>query len=255
MPNRLQGKVAVISGGSSGIGAASARLFVAEGARVIVADLQAPLEPQLVSLIDANPDSIRFVKCDVSIEAEIIAATDAAVATFGKLDTVVACAGVAGMGAAGDISADHWDRTFAINARGVFLFTKYAIPHMIEAGSGSIINISSAFGIVAGPHFAAYAASKGAVRNFSKSVALDYIGQGIRSNSIHPGYIDTPIVQNIINKAEDVDAAQASFNKLQPGGRPGIPEDIAWGCVYLASDEARFVTGAELVIDGGLLAR
>jgi len=255
MPNRLQNKVAVISGGASGIGAATARLFVAEGARVVVADLQAPLDPQLVSLIDANPDSIRFIKCDVSIEAEIVAAIDTAVKSFGKLDTVVACAGVPGMGAAGDISADHWDRTFAINARGVFLFTKYAIPHMIEAGSGSIINISSAFGIVAGPHFAAYAASKGAVRNFSKSVALDYIGQGIRSNSIHPGYIDTPIVQNIINNAEDTGAAQAMFNALQPGGRGGAPEDIAWGCVYLASDEARFVTGAELVIDGGLLAR
>lgn len=255
MANRLQGKVAVISGGASGIGAASARLFVAEGARVVVADLQQPLDPELVSLIDANHDSIRFVKCDVSVENEIVAAIDAAVTTFGKLDTIVACAGVPGMGAAGDISADHWDRTFAINARGVFLFTKYAIPHMIEAGSGSIINISSAFGIVAGPHFAAYAASKGAVRNFSKSVALDYIGQGIRSNSIHPGYIDTPIVQNIINNAEDTDGAQAMFNALQPGGRAGLPEDIAWGCVYLASDEARFVTGAELVIDGGLLAR
>jgi NAD(P)-dependent dehydrogenase (short-subunit alcohol dehydrogenase family) len=245
----------VISGGASGIGAATARFFVAEGARVIVADLQEPLEPQLISLIDASPDNIRFAKCDVSVEEQVAEAIAAAVSSFGKLDTVVACAGVAGMGAAGDISAEHWDRTFAINARGVFLFTKYAIPHLIAAGGGSIINISSAFGIVAGPQFAAYAASKGAVRNFSKATALDYIGQGIRSNSIHPGYIDTPIVQNIINGAEDTDSAQAMFNALQPGGRGGVPEDIAWGCVYLASDESRFVTGAELVIDGGLLAR
>ena len=255
MADRLNGKVAVISGGASGIGAAAARLFVSEGARVVVADLQEPLDEKLAELINSKSEAIKFQKCDVSSEDEVVSAIDAAVSAFGKLDTIVACAGVAGMGAAGDISAEHWDKTFAINARGVFLFTKYAIPHMIKAGGGSIINISSAFGIVAGPHFAAYAASKGAVRNFSKSVALDYIGQGIRSNSIHPGYIDTPIVQNIINKAEDVDAAQASFNKLQPGGRPGVPEDIAWGCVYLASDEARFVTGAELVIDGGLLAR
>ena len=255
MPDRLLNKVAVISGGASGIGAATARLFVAEGARVIVADLQEPVVPELVSLMNDNPDIIRFVKCDVSAENEVIAAIEAAVAAFGKLDTIVACAGVAGMGAAADITAAHWDRTFAINARGVFLFTKYAIPHMIEAGGGSIINISSAFGIVAGPHFAAYAASKGAVRNFSKSTALDYIGQGIRCNSIHPGYIDTPIVQNIIANASDTGAAQASFNALQPGGKSGAPEDIAWGCVYLASDEAKFVTGAELVIDGGLLAR
>lgn len=255
MPHRLEGKVAVISGGASGIGAATARLFVAEGASVIVADLQPPLDLRLAELIQSKPDKIRFVACDVAIEDQVIAAIDAAVASFGKLDTVVACAGVAGMGAAGDISAEHWDRTFAVNARGVFLFTKYAIPHMIEAGGGSIINISSAFGIVAGPHFAAYAASKGAVRNFSKSTALDYIGQGIRSNSIHPGYIDTPIVQNIIDNAADTKAAQSMFNALQPGGKGGVPEDIAWGCVYLASEEARFVTGAELVIDGGLLAR
>lgn len=255
MANRLNGKVAVISGGASGIGAATARLFVDEGASVVVADLQPPLDPHLAELIEINPDKIRFVACDVAIEDQVIAAIDAAVESFGKLDTVVACAGVAGMGAAADISSEHWDRTFAVNARGVFLFTKYAIPHMIDAGGGSIINISSAFGIVAGPHFAAYAASKGAVRNFSKSTALDYIGQGIRSNSIHPGYIDTPIVQNIINNAADASAAQSMFNALQPGGRGGVPEDIAWGCVYLASDEARFVTGAELVIDGGLLAR
>ena len=255
MTNRLSNKVAVISGGSSGIGAAAARLFVAEGARVIVADLQAPVDPQLVSLLDARPDSIRFTKCDVSIEDEVVAAIEAAITTFGKLDTVVASAGVAGQGAAADITAAHWDKTFAVNARGVFLFTKHAIPYMIKSGGGSIINIASAFGIVAGPHFAAYSASKGAVRNFSKATALDYIKQGIRSNSIHPGYIDTPIVQNVIDNAADPSAAQAMMNALQPGGRSGAPEDIAWGCVYLASDEARFVTGAELVIDGGLLAR
>lgn len=255
MPDRLFNKVAVISGGSSGIGAAAARLFVAEGARVIVADLQQPLDPQLAELIAASPDRIRFAKCDVSIEEDVVAAIDAAVTTFGKLDTVVACAGVAGQGAAADITSEHWDKTFAVNARGVFLFTKYAIPHMIEAGGGSIINISSAFGIVAGPQFSAYAASKGAVRNFSKSTALDYVRKGIRSNSIHPGYIDTPIVQNVISGARDPSAAQAMMNALQPGGHSGVPEDIAWGCVYLASDEARFVTGAELVIDGGLLAR
>ena len=255
MSNRLQGKVAVISGGASGIGAAAARLFVAEGARVIVADLQEPLDKELAALVGSNSEQIRFIKCDVSIEQEVEAAIKLAVATFGKLDTIVACAGTPGMGAAADISADHWDRTFAINARGVFLFTKYAIPHMIDAGGGSIINVSSVFGIVGGPHFAAYAASKGAVRNFSKATALDYIGHNIRSNSVHPGYIDTPMVQAIVNNAPDVGAAQSMFNALQPGGRGGVPEDIGWGCVYLASDEARFVTGTELIIDGGLLAR
>lgn len=255
MTDRLKGKVAVISGGASGIGAATARLFVAEGARVIVADLQEPLDTALADLLVSNPEAAKFRRCDVSVEADVVAAIDDAVATWGRLDATVACAGVPGQGAAADITADHWDRTFAINARGVFLFTKYAIPHMIKAGGGSIINISSAFGIVGGPHFAAYAASKGAVRNFSKATAIDYVGHGIRSNSVHPGYIDTPMVQNIVNNAPDTGAAQSMFNALQPGGRGGMPEDIAWGCVYLASDEARFVTGAELVIDGGLLAR
>lgn len=255
MPNRLMDKVAVISGGASGIGAAAARLFVAEGARVIVADLQEPLDQELATLIASSPDQIRYIKCDVSVEDEVVRAIEAAVSQFGKLTTIVACAGTPGMGAAADISSEHWDKTFAINTRGVFLFTKYAIPHMIDAGNGSIINISSVFGIVGGPHFAAYAASKGAVRNFSKATALDYIGHNIRSNSVHPGYIDTPMVQTIVNNAPDTVAAQSMFNALQPGGKGGVPEDIAWGCVYLASDEARFVTGAELVIDGGLLAR
>lgn len=255
MADRLNGKVAVISGGASGIGAAAARLFVSEGARVIVADLQEPLDEKLADLIKSKPEAIKFQKCDVSSEEEVVAAIAAAVSNFGKLDTVVACAGVPGQGAAADITADHWDRTFAINARGVFLFTKYAVPHMIEAGGGSIINISSAFGIVGGPQFAAYAASKGAVRNFCKATAIDYVHQGIRSNSIHPGYIDTPMVQNIVEKAPNRDAAQSMFNGLQPGGQAGTPEDIGWGCVYLASDESRFVTGSELVIDGGLLAR
>jgi NAD(P)-dependent dehydrogenase (short-subunit alcohol dehydrogenase family) len=255
MPGRLKGKIAVISGGASGIGAATARLFVAEGARVIVADLQEPLDAALADLLASNPAAARFRRCDVSVERDVAAAIDDAIATWGRLDTIVACAGVPGQGAAADITADHWDRTFAINARGVFLFTKYAVPHMIEAGGGSIINISSAFGIVGGPHFAAYAASKGAVRNFSKATAIDYVRYGIRSNSVHPGYIDTPMVQDIVNNAPDTGAAQSMFNALQPGGRGGVPEDIAWGCVYLASDEARFVTGAELVIDGGLLAR
>ena len=255
MADRLKGKVAVVSGGASGIGAATARLFASEGAKVIVADLQEPLDTALADLLASSPETIKFQKCDVVSEAEVAAAIDAAVSSWGRLDAVVACAGVPGQGAAADIDADQWDKTLAVNARGVFFLTKYAIPHMIASGGGSITNISSAFGIVGGPHFAAYCASKGAVRNFTKAVAIDYVGQGIRSNSIHPGVIQTPMIQGVIDGAPDPVAARGMFNALQPGGQGGVPEDIAWGCVYLASDESRFVNGAELVIDGGLLAR
>jgi NAD(P)-dependent dehydrogenase (short-subunit alcohol dehydrogenase family) len=185
----------------------------------------------------------------------VIAAVETAITKWTRLDVAVACAGVTGQGSALDISSDHWDKTFAVNARGVFYLTKYALPHMIAGGSGSIINISSAFGIVAGPQFSAYAASKGAVRNFTKSTAIDYVGRGIRSNSIHPGVIETPMLQGMIDRAPDSSAARSMFDSLQPGGKGGVPEDIGWGCVYLASDESKFVNGAELVIDGGLLAR
>lgn len=255
MGERLKGKVAVVTGGASGIGAATCRLFVQEGARVIVADIQEPLDDGLKTLLRDSPDKARFQKCDVTSEADVRSSVEAAVSNWGRLDAAVACAGVPGQGKAVDITAEQWDFTFAVNARGVFFLTKYAVPEMIKAGGGSIINISSAFGIVAGPSFSAYTASKAAVRNFCKSTALDYMEHGIRSNSIHPGVIQTPMLQGMIDRSGDPMAARGAFDALQPGGKGGVPEDIGWGCVYLASDESRFVNGTELVIDGGLLAR
>jgi len=255
MAQRLAGKVAVISGGASGIGAAAVRLFVAEGASVLAADLQDPLDAGLKSLLDDQPGRVGFRRTDVTKEDEVKAAVDAAVAQWGRLDCAIACAGVPGQGGAADLSESEWDRIFAVNARGVFFLNKHSIPRMLEGGGGAIVNISSAYGIVGAPGFAAYCGSKGAVRTFTKSVAIEWGHRRIRANSIHPGVIETPMLQGIFDRSGDPEATRAAFSAQQPNGFNGEPEDIAWGCVYLASDEARFVNGVELPIDGGLLAR
>jgi NAD(P)-dependent dehydrogenase (short-subunit alcohol dehydrogenase family) len=255
MTDRLAGKVAVITGGASGIGGAASRLFVAEGAKVIVADRQEPLDEQLIALIAARSDDIRFARTDVTQEAEVKGAMDAALSAWGRLDAAIACAGVPGQGSDVDLTVDEWDRIMAVNARGVFLTTKHAVPAMLRSGGGSIVNISSAYGVVGAPGYAAYCASKGAVRTFTKSTAIEHAAQGIRANSIHPGVIETPMLQGIFDRTDDPEATRAAYSAQQPNGFNGAPEDIAWGCVYLASDEARFVNGVELPIDGGLLAR
>ena len=255
MAGRLVGKVAVVSGGASGIGAAVTKLFVAEGARVLATDVQAPLDAGLIALLAARPDAVRFHHCNVTREAEVKAAVDVAVAEWGRVDSAVACAGVPGQGSDIDLDEAEWDKVMAINAKGVFLLTKHVLPHMIAGGGGSITNISSAYGVIGAPGFAAYCASKGAVRTFTKSTAIEHAGQGVRANSIHPGVIETPMLQGIFDRTDDPEATRAAFSAQQPNGFNGLPEDIAWGCVYLASDEARFVNGVELPIDGGLLAR
>lgn len=255
MSNRLNGKVAVITGGASGIGAAAARLFVAEGAHVVAADRQEPLDSALKSLLADAPDKIVYVQTDVTNEDQVRNAVATAVSKWGRLDAAIASAGVPGQGSDVDLSEAEWDRILAVNAKGVFFLTKHCIPQMLKTGGGSIVNISSAYGNIGAPGFAAYCASKGAVRTLTKSTAIEHAAQGIRANSIHPGVIETPMLQGIFDRSENPEATRAAFSAQQPNGFNGSPEDIAWGCVYLASDEARFVNGAELAIDGGLLAR
>lgn len=251
---RLAGKVAVISGGSSGIGAACSRLFVAEGARVVIADRAEPSDPQLLAAMQAAPDSFRFIATDVTDEAQVAAAVALAESTWGRLDSTVACAGVPGEGGAVDISAEKWDHVMAVNGKGVFLLGKYAIPAMLRVGGGSLTNISSAYGMIGAPGFAAYCASKGAVRLLTKATAIEFAARNIRCNSIHPGVIHTPMLQQIFDRSDDPEAMRATIEGQQPNLRTGMPDDIAWGCVYLASDEATFVNGAELSIDGGIVA-
>ncbi|MFP4387623.1 MAG: SDR family NAD(P)-dependent oxidoreductase, partial [Desulfococcaceae bacterium] len=182
---------------------------------------------------------------------------DEVVQTFGGLDGLVNNAGISGTNKPTDkIGGDAWDKVMEVNVKGVFLCTKHAIPHLRNAGGGSIVNLSSIYGLVGAPDLPPYHASKGAVRLMTKTDALLYAKENIRVNSIHPGYIWTPLVEELAKRADQsVEAFREDLANRHPVGRVGDPEDIAWGVVYLASDESKFVTGSELVIDGGYTAR
>ncbi|MDA0263106.1 MAG: glucose 1-dehydrogenase [Chloroflexi bacterium] len=248
---RLEGKVALITGAANGQGAAEARLFAQEGAKVVLADV-ADVKGAAVAaeIAEAGGDAL-FVHLDVANEDDWDAAIRSAVASFGKLDILVNNAGIWRRGHVLETSSDQWDTIMDINAKGVFLGTKAAIPEMRKAGGGSIINISSTAGLVGSKTSSAYSASKGAVRLFSKSTAIQYASEGIRANSIHPGPIDTDMGDQVW---PDADSRERSISRTALS-RIGTAQDIAYGALYLASDESSFVTGAELVIDGGVTAQ
>ena len=249
---RLAGKVALISGGARGMGAAEARLFAAEGAMVVIGDvLEAEGRQTEAAINESYGGRCVFVGLDVTDESSWERAVGAAVERFGKLDILVNNAGIARINKVEDTSGDEWDLVMDINAKGVFLGTKAVIPAMREAGGGSIVNISSIAGLVGG-RTSSYAASKGAVRLLTKSTAIQYAGEGIRCNSVHPGVIESPMTLPIML---DTAAGREESAARHPMGRIGQPADIAYGVLFLASDEASFVTGSELVIDGGLTAQ
>ena len=250
---RLEGKVAIVSGGASGIGEATSRLFAAEGARVVIADLNDELGPALESDIREDGGEAAYLKLDVTDEDQWRAVVAETIARFGRLDIVVNSAGISAPGRppAEEQTVEGWDAVMNVNAKGVFLGAKHAIPEMRKAGGGSIINISSVYGNVGSKGGTAYHASKGAVRTFSKAAAIQYAGEQIRVNSVHPGFVDTPMTAGMHSQPG---VRQERVDKT-PLGRMGLPEDIAYGILYLASDESRFVTGSELVIDGGMTAQ
>ncbi len=245
---RLDGKVALISGGAGGLGAAIARLFAAEGARVVIGDLRDAAGEEIAAEVRRLGGDARFVHLDVTSEREWRDAVGAAVSAFGRLNVLVNNAGIWRAGRVEETSAEQWDAVNDVNSKGVFLGTRAAIPAMRASGGGSIVNVSSASGIVGNPRTAAYAASKGAVRVFTKATAIQYASDGIRANSIHPGPVETDLLAQVTDTLEG-DAFAAI-----PLGRIGKAEDIAYGALYLACDESSFVTGSELVIDGGLTA-
>ena len=248
---RLKGKVALITGAARGQGAAEARLFALEGAKVILADVTDQEGIAVAAEIaEAGGDAI-YVHLDVANEDEWYAAVQSGVAAFGKLDILVNNAGIWRRGHVMETSSEQWDDIMGVNAKGVFLGTKAAIPEMRKAGGGSIVNISSTAGLVGSKTSAAYSASKGAVRIFSKSTAVQYASEGIRANSIHPGPIDTDMRDQVW---PDVTSREASISRTALA-RIGTANDIAYGALYLASDESSFVTGSELVIDGGVTAQ
>ena len=248
---RLEGKVALITGAARGQGAAEARLFAQEGAKVIVADVSDPEGIAVAAEIaEAGGDAI-YVHLDVTDESEWEAAVQSAITSFGKLDILVNNAGIWRRGHVMETSLEQWDDIMDVNAKGVFLGTKAAIPEMRKAGGGSIVNISSTAGLVGSKTSSAYSASKGAVRIFSKSTAIQYASEGIRANSIHPGPIDTDMGDQVW---PDPTSREASISRTALS-RIGTAQDIAYGALYLASDESSFVTGSELVIDGGVTAQ
>lgn len=245
---RLDGKVALVSGAAKGLGAATARLFAAEGARVVVGDLRDADGKAVVAEITATGGAARFVHLDVSNERDWQDAIAATVSGYGRLDVLVNNAGIWRAGRVEDTSVEDWDAVNDVNSKGVFLGTRAAIPALRAAGGGSIVNVSSISGTVGNPRTSAYAASKGAVRVLTKATAIQYAAEGIRANSIHPGPVDTDLLGQV------VDALEIEAFEPAPLGRVGRAEDIAYGALYLASDESSFVTGSELVIDGGTTA-
>lgn len=248
---RLQGKVAIITGAARGQGAEEARMFAKEGAKVVLADVTDQEGTAVAAEIAEMGGDALYVHLDVTNEDEWDAAVQSAVASFGKLDILVNNAGIWRRGHVLETSSDQWDDIMDVNAKGVFLGTKAAIPEMRKAGGGSIVNISSTAGLVGSKTSAAYSASKGAVRIFTKSTAVQYAAEGIRANSVHPGPIDTDMGDQVWP-----DAASKSASVTRTAlNRMGTPEDIAYGALYLASDESSFVTGSELVIDGGVTAQ
>ena len=249
---RLDGKVALISGGARGQGATEARMMALEGASVVFGDILDDAGRQVEAQIRELGGEATYVHLDVTREADWQSAVSTAVNTYGTLNVLVNNAGILIRKTLEETTGEDWDRIMNINAKGVFLGTKAAIPAMREAGGGSIVNISSTAGLVSSPSgSASYTATKGAVRLLTKSTAVQYAKEGIRCNSVHPGPIETDMIQDSLS---DPDALAERMQRL-PMGRVGKPEEVAYGVIYLASDESSFVTGSELVIDGGTTAQ
>ena len=257
---RVVDKIALVTGAASGLGEAIARLLAREGATVVLADLNDAPGKRVLREIKAQGGSGLFVNLDVANEDHWTSAMALVKKRFGRLNIAVNCAGtnIARSFPTDTLLAD-WRALMAVNLDGVFLGTKHALAAMRDSHpvNGSIINISSIMGLVGMPDIAAYNASKGGVRLYSKSVAISCAEQrlNVRVNTVHPGFIDTPLLRKAMARFDDAAEAHRLYAALQPVGHLGQPEDIAYGVLYLASDESKFVTGSELVIDGGYTAR
>lgn len=254
--DRMKGKVAVITGGALGIGRASALLLASEGAKVAVTDILENEGALVVREINSKGGTAFFRRLDVTKENEVEEAFRDINNVFGRLDSLVNNAGITGVRKpTHEITEDEWDHVMAVNAKSVFYCTKHAVPYMLGSGGGSIVNIASVLGIVGAPSAPPYAAAKAAVRLMSKTDALIYAKERIRVNSISPGFIWTPLIENHLRSKGDVEGGRKALDALHPLGHIGEPMDVAYGILYLASDESKFVTGSDLVIDGGYTAQ
>jgi len=253
---RVKGKKAIVTGGAVGIGRSICKLLAAEGAEVAVTDIQnEPGRTTAAEIRDAGGKA-EYWHLDVSKEVEVERVFAEVAGKFGGLSVLVNNAGISGVNKpTHEITEQEWNRLMAVNVNGVFLCTKHAIPHMRKSGGGSVINLSSIYGLVGAGDVPPYHASKGAVRLMTKNDALIYAREKIRFNSIHPGFIWTPMVENFAAEQGSVDEVRKALASRHPIGDLGEPEDIGWAVVYLASDESKFVTGSELVVDGGYTAQ
>ncbi|MEI9990818.1 MAG: glucose 1-dehydrogenase [Rhizomicrobium sp.] len=259
MADRVKGKVALVTGGASGIGRASALLLAREGAKVAVTDIQDDQGKDVGGAIAKSGGEAIYLHHDVASEEAWESVAAAVKAKFGRLDILVNNAGIAIAGSVLTMTLADWRRQTAINLDGVFLGVKHCLPLLRASGGGSIINISSLAGLKGSPTLAGYCATKGGVRLFTKAVALECgaARDNVRVNSIHPGIIETPIWAGIVPGGAGANAPNLDqiSEMAVPIGKKGVPEDIAQGVLYLASDESRYVTGSELVIDGGMSTR
>lgn len=253
---RVEDKIALITGAAQGLGAETARLLVAEGASVVLTDINVDGARQTADEINAQDlDKAVAFEQDVSSESGWQRTIEATRGKFGGLNILVNNAGIGSIGSVEDETLETWQRVHDVDLNSVFLGCKYAIPLMVESGGGSIVNVSSISGIIAAHNLAAYNSAKAAVRHLSKSVALHCAHErnNIRCNSVHPAFIDTPILDGLVG-GPDRDAALEKLGRQIPLGRVGQPEDVAFAVLYLASDESQFVTGSEIRIDGGISA-
>jgi NAD(P)-dependent dehydrogenase (short-subunit alcohol dehydrogenase family) len=252
---RLEGKVCIITGGGSGIGRASALKFAEEGALIAVADKRAAGAQAVAAECARKGAEAIAIEVDVSHAAQVERMIARTLEKFGRLDVLVNNAGYGITGSVVETEPDAWDALMAVNVRGVFLCSKYAIPAMKRNGGGTIVNTASVVAAVGIANRAAYCASKGAVAALTRAIAIDHVHDGIRCNAVAPGTIDTPYFSDILGKAADPDAVRHALAARQLLGRLGTPDEIAAGILFLASEESRFATGTILTLDGGMTAQ
>ncbi len=253
MAEPLEGKVALVTGGSSGIGRASALAFAGKGAKVVVADVQVKGGEETVRMIKDTGREAIFVKADVSKASDVETLINTAVRKYSRLDCAHNNAGIEGVSASTtDCTEENWDRVIGINLKGVWLCMKYEIPQMLKQGGGAIVNTSSVAGLVGFRYIPAYCASKGGIISLTRAAALEYADRGIRINAVCPGVIRTPMVERLTGGKKEF---EEQYIKIEPVGRLGTSEEVAEAVVWLCSDAASFVVGHPMVVDGGLISQ